>query len=608
MLLHSVQRERRAATALTVVAVVAVSLTIALGAVLRLSDPLSSPVVPAEDPYTHMALVREHLRTGELSPLNTESQLYPPGLHAFLAAAWVYTGTDLYDLVLYGPAILGAIGILGMAVLLWRNAGPVAAFVGALAIAVAPEAIFRTTMMSPTALDLAVVPFFLYALLRILAGRLGWTAVAAPVAFFLALAHPWLLAILAAAGVAFLISVLLFPWPASRAQPLSTRGVAAALAVLGAALGVAVMMPTFGGSVNLPQGNLVLLGFAILAASLAPIVILLVSRKGRATIGLLSRAPPHLIVRLGLSAAIAATLIVTTFVAIQHGMPMHVDVPRAFGWPMLLLAFAALVALPFIASPIANLSAALFAATAPFVVFNPMQSEFLPHRTAIFLGIALAALAGVAAGALARRGGPLALAWLSHRPSRISSPTAATSTASPASAAPAASVPSTSSRRHARPLLLAAIPALVVAILLGGSIYTGTPDGYPGGWYRLYTPCELDALRDVADEANARPAAVIVTGDWQAKLVLAALTDDAERVWYKGDAFTSEEERGDLVATMGNNGRPVILVMDRYLNVETPDAETDFAQSAPWQPLGSWCSGMGFEQPRMTAYIANGGA
>src|SRR5688500_12071397 len=86
-------------TALTVMAILSV---VALAVVLRLADPLSSPVVPAEDPYTHMALVREHLRTGELDPMNTHETLYPPGLHGFLAVAVVLTGADLYDLTLYG--------------------------------------------------------------------------------------------------------------------------------------------------------------------------------------------------------------------------------------------------------------------------------------------------------------------------------------------------------------------------------------------------------------------------------------------------------------------------------------------------------------------------
>ncbi len=567
---------RRASHGTVALAVGAIALAILLGAFLRMADPLSSPVVPAEDPYTHMALVKEHLRTGELNPLNEQGTVYPPGLHGFLAAAWVYTGSDLYGQVLFGPVLFGAIGILGMAILLWRTAGPVAGFVAALAMAVAPEAIFRSNMMSPTAMDLAILPFFLYALLRVLAGRLGWVGVAAPMAVFLALAHPWLLAILSAAGLAFIVCAILFPASASRAKPTSMTGLVACIAVLGSGLAIAFMMPSFGGILNLPHGtNLIPLGLGIAVLALAPSLVMVLSPRARAFTGWFVRAPPHLAVRLGLSLALAVALVATTLLAIQTGMPAFVDLPRSFGWPVLVLAFAAIVALPFIASPIANLAASLFAATYPFVVFNPLNSEFLPHRTAIFLGVALAALAGVAAGALVR-----AAAHAMHR---------------------RAAAPARPARRSARPFMLAA-PALLICTLLGGAVYAGTPDAYPGGWYRLYNPCELDALRDVARQADLDPNAIVIVGDWQAKLVLAALTNDAGRVWYKSDVFTSEEERGDLVATMSNNGRPLIVVMDRYLRVETPDAETSFAASPPWHPIGSWCAGMGIEQPRIEAY------
>src|SRR5688572_26440747 len=71
--------------------IAAIAAILALGVVLRLVDPLSSPVIPAEDPYTHMAIVREDLRTGELQPLTEGADLYPPGLHAFLAAVLVFS-------------------------------------------------------------------------------------------------------------------------------------------------------------------------------------------------------------------------------------------------------------------------------------------------------------------------------------------------------------------------------------------------------------------------------------------------------------------------------------------------------------------------------------
>jgi hypothetical protein len=565
-----------------VVAAVAVAAAIALGVVLRLADPLSNPVIPAEDPYTHMALVREHLRSGDLNPLNPHETLYPPGLHAFLAAAWVFSGADLYQIIRLGPVVFGAIGILGMAVLLWRSEGPIAGFVGALALAVAPEAIFRTTMMSPTALDLALLPFFLYALLEILRGRLAWAGVAAPLAVFLAIAHPWLLAILGIAGLAFLVLALVLPWSASRSPPTSLPGLACTAAILGGGLGLALLMPGFGGVLNLPHGTpLGLLAALVAGLSFLPGAVLLLSRRSRARLQpVLSRQPPSLLARMGWSAGLAATLLCVTTPAIQHGMPDFVDLPRMVGWPVLALAFLALVALPFIASPAATLGASLFAATYLFVIYNPFHSAFLPHRTTIFLVVGLAMLAGVAAGAAARA----VTAALARRRRAPSNPL-----------------------RRARPAFVLA-PMLLVAVLLGGSVYAGTPDAYPGGWYRLYHSCELEALRDVARDADAAPSTIVVTGDWESKLVLAALTSNASRIWLKPEFFTQESARGDLVAALQHNGHPVVVVVDRYLRAETPDADVRFLAEPPWRVAGEWCSGMGIEQPRIAAYASDGGA
>lgn len=584
-----------------VLAVVALGMVVALGLVLRLADPLSSPVVPAEDPYTHMALVRDHLRTGELEPLNSYETVYPPGLHGFLAAIAVFTGADLYDLTLYGPSFLGAIGVLGMGILLWRTAGPVAGVVGALAIAVAPEAIFRTTMMSPTALDLAVLPFFLYSLLRLLAGRLGWAGVAAPTAIFLALAHPWLLAILCAAGLAFLLLAVACPWPLSRGAPLSLMGGALCLAVLGGALGIAFSMPTFGFVLPVPDGvELPAVGLAVAALAAAPTAALVLARRrgwDRQDLGVL-RVPSF--VRFAVSLGIATLVAGAWATAHAQGLPEFVRLPTMLGWPILLLAFAALIALPFISSPVGTLAAGLVAATLPFVLFNPLDSEFLPHRTVVFLGLGLAILAGVAAGAAAR-GAAIALHALSDR-------LAARRQASPVAqqAKSARRTPTPAGAGATRPMLLATLPALLVTLLLGGSVYAGTPDAYEGGWYRLYNECELDAFRDIADRANADPSAMLVTGDWQAKLVLASLTDDASRVAYLSEAFDSAERKDGLVAQMEKEGRPLVFVVDRHLRAETPDADLGFLSSEPWQPAGAWCANMGLPQPRVTAYSTGG--
>jgi hypothetical protein len=572
-------------------ATLAIASAVAVGFVLRLADPLSSPVIPAEDPYTHMALVREHLRTGSLDPLYPNSGLYPPGLHAFLAAAWAYSGVDLYQVVLLGPVFLGAIGVLGMALLLARNQGPLAGFVGALALAVAPEAIFRTNMMSPTALDLALLPFYLLALLELLKGRMGWLGVAAPMSLFFVFSHPWLFPILAMAGAAFVLLAWALPWPA-RFAPLSWVGVAGALACVGAGLGLT--LSTCGGLcgpglrdvLTLPKDAFFsALPYFVILASLAPLALLANPRRRARVAAWRPGTPRPLWVRLA-----ASVLLCVALPALRQGLPEYVDLPRMFGWPIVLLAFAALAMLPFVTSPAANVGAGLFAATYPFVIYNPLHSPFWPHRTAVFLGLGLVILTGVAAGAIAHG---IAVAWnalLARRARRKAKD----------GAAPAPHLPPAGS------YLALFLAVLAVPAVVGGAVYTGTPDGYEGGWYRMYPACEMDALREVAKAADADPAAIVMTGSWEAKLVVASLSSDASRVWYTQGFFTSPGTRDKLEGQFANHGHPVLVVVDRYLKTETPSADTSFLDAPPYHSLGSWCTG-GTGQTRLQAY-SNAGA
>ncbi|HEX2065558.1 MAG TPA: hypothetical protein VHI93_01980 [Candidatus Thermoplasmatota archaeon] len=578
-------------------AVVATMAAVAVGFVLRLADPLSSPVIPAEDPYTHMALVREHLRTGTLDPLYKGGGLYPPGLHAFLATVWSFSGIDLYDIVLLGPVFLGAMGVLGMALLLSRNQGPLAGFVGALALAVAPEAIFRTNMMSPTALDLALLPFFLLAMLELLKGRMGWLGVAAPMSLLFVYSHPWLFPIFTLTGLALAALALAFPWQ-SRFAPLSLPGAAGALACVGVGLGLT--LSTCGGMcgpglrdiMDLPRGGFFdALPYLTMLVAAAPLALLALRPRLRAKAAAWhpsSRRPLWL--RFLASAAIAGALCAVTLPALEAGLPEYVDLPRMFGWPILVLAFAALVALPFAASPAACMGAGLFAATYPFVIHNPLESPFWPHRTAVFLGLGLAILAGVMAGTAAHA---VARAWDAFLSQRARKRLAGDAAAAP--------------RPHPGSHALLLLAVLAVPAFAGGAVYAGTPDGYSGGWYRMYPACEMDALREVAAHIDANPEAVVMTGDWQAKLVLAALSSDASRVWYKQTFFTLQKSREDTQAQLFQKGGELIVVVDRYLRVETPNADTSFLESPPYRPLGTWCANGGTGQSRLQAYTTAGG-
>jgi hypothetical protein len=565
-------------------AFVAVAAALVVGWQLRMRDPSSSEVLPAEDPFMHMALVREHVRDGHLDPLNPGARLYPPGMHAYLAAAWVYTGTDLYEVVRLAPVFMGLLGIVGVGLLLTRTDGPVAGFVGAMAFAVAPEVILRTTMAAPTALDLALLPFFFYAIFETLRGRLGWAGVAGAIALFLVFSHPWILSIIGLAGVVFAIATLALPWPRSRGPPVAALGLAAAVAVIGVTWGLSVSScwgwcgPSFQ-DVYPGGGRLALIAPFLAAASLLLATLIVYSRRGLDRFferPVPERAPP--VSRAVMSAALAIFLVAVTYPAVQQGLPRFVFLDSMFGWPILALAILGFVALPFLPSPAAHLGAAIAAVTYPFVIYNPFHSEFWPHRTAVYLGLGLVLLAGVAAGALTR--------WIVET-----------------IAAVRANAP-TPPRWTARPVLVLA--PLVAAVLLGGAVYAATPEDNPS-WYRLYEPCQFDTLQQAATRASADPDLVVVTGDWQAKLVLAALTTNASRVWYKGDFYTDPNQRADVL-----KWHAALAVVDPHLmpslRNQTPDADTSFLHSSPWQEVGRSCADPDTGEPAVLVYAAPRGA
>ncbi len=382
---------------------------IGIGVLARLEDPLSTWVIPAEDPYTHMALVRDHLADGSLDPLHEGGRLYPPGMHAFVAAAWAFTGADLYNLFRFTPVLFGAIGILALALLLLRFEGKTAAVLGAFAIALAPEAVVRTTMMAPTAMDLFLIPVFLYALLHVAQGRMTWLGVAAPVALFLVFSHPWVFGIMSMTGLAFLVLALALPWSKDQAPQVSAQGLAAGAAVIAA--GVAMSMDGCWGTCG-PGFKVVL--------------------------------------------------------------------------------------------------------------------------TARLVALAARRLPELAPDELARQAASMSL-----------------------------------------------IPVVLVGLSLGG-VWAATPDAGDHRWYRLFEACEMETLGTVAQDASQDPEAIVVTGDWRPKLVIAALAGNASRVWFTASFYTASDQRQDMLGHLDGREAPYHVLVDQHTRQNT-DANLSFLDDPGWE-------------------------
>ncbi len=584
----------KVATAVMLVALVA---TVVLGLVLRLQDPLSSPAVPAEDPYTHMALTRSHLADGNIEPLYTTGTTYPPGLHSVLAATWVYTGADLYDIFRVGASVMGAIGVLGVGLLLTRWGGLAAGLTGAMAFAVAPEAIFRTTMMAPTAFDLAVLPFLFYALLQLMQGRFIWAGPAAALCLFLTVAHPWVLGILGPAILVMAVLALMFKIPrADKAEGKPEKasmaptvaGIGAVLLVSGMTLGVAVFacwtdcglgfqdiaVPTL-------DADLDRIALAISGTSVGLGVLLVAGRKK--LVGVHEKVGAALgnpRVRPVMSVLIGAVVLGILIPAIRAGMPDQVDLPRMMGWPIIALAAAGLVALPYIRSPAILAGAGIAAATFPFVVHNPFHSEYWPHRTAVYLSIGMVLLAGAFAGAAIRA---FIRAWNNaavHRGHLAGT------------------------RLGVRSAMAGGVLSLFLAISLAGTVYAVSPPEYEGGWYRLYPDCEFEALRDVAQ--NQDESTIIITGGWEAKLVMAAFAPEPLNVWPSRGFYWDGEHRNQVLNDQLLGGKSVVVLVDRYLALENPGLDLSFLNEAPWTAEESLCNGMGIVQSRVLTYRAEG--
>lgn len=161
-----------------------------LALALRLKEPLSSPIVGAEDPYLHMS------KTWDLVQGKGWDHGYPPGFQVLLAPFALLGPEAFYLAARFLPPLLGVAQAFGLYLLARTRLSEGGALAAALLAAVMPENVFRTDLLFPTALDLAVLPFLFLLALRASEGSRGALAGAAAVLLALVWVHPWVVALL----------------------------------------------------------------------------------------------------------------------------------------------------------------------------------------------------------------------------------------------------------------------------------------------------------------------------------------------------------------------------------------------------------------------------
>ncbi|HEX2022003.1 MAG TPA: hypothetical protein VHH36_04775, partial [Candidatus Thermoplasmatota archaeon] len=205
---------------------VAAAAIVLLALALRLREPLSSPVIGAEDPYLRMANAWDVAQGRGLFTSH-----YPPGF-SLLLAPFALMGPEVFYVVgRFLPPFLGAAQVLGVYALGRAYLRPVGALGGALVVALIPENVFRTNLLFPTALDLAVLPWLFLAALRAHEGSRRALVAAGAMLAALLVTHPWVVALVVPV-LAVHAALLLARSPRRAAMALAAVGVAGALLLL----------------------------------------------------------------------------------------------------------------------------------------------------------------------------------------------------------------------------------------------------------------------------------------------------------------------------------------------------------------------------------------
>lgn len=309
--------------------------------VLRLRDPWTNPVIGAEDPYLHMERTWNLLQG---KPVHD----YPVGFMAFLAP-FAALGPDAFYLAArFLPALLGVASVLGVFFLARTGLDPLPSLAAATLVAVMPEHVFRTNLLFPTAVDLAVLPLFFLALVRLHHERPWTIAACVGLSAFLTLIHPWVVALLFPTVLAYGILML------------ARRREGQLVAVAGGTVGLAF------------------LGFLLWSAPL-----------WHPTVLVRDHALPRLLELLDDPRSL-------------FPLPPYVRLSWMLTLPALLLAVAGAVIAVAQRSRVGVLALLWSGSLVPLALVDWFDIWYIPHRVVAFLGLGVAVLAGFPLQALLR--------------------------------------------------------------------------------------------------------------------------------------------------------------------------------------------------------------
>lgn len=562
---------RRSVTSL--VALGLLGLVVAHGVSLRLKDPLSTASLGAEDPYTHVVFTKEAVDKGAFGDsFHLGTSMYPPGLHAFLGILVPLSGVSYHAFARFVPVVFGAIAIVGTYLLAARLAGRrvarpdgtsglaphhAAGLAAALVTAILPEHVFRTVLLFPTALDLALLPAFLLVFVfsfevaraegRVLPRRPESWAVHGLLLLFavpLAFAHPWVVPLfLAPAGLFAALRVL-----REERQPGRTAhalAVPTGIAALATAFAMASRwdksdtgfsdflghVPGLGWVAGLDLPGPLVFGLLVVllgAAAGALVAVVALATRVRA------RLPAP--VRFGVAAGVLV-LLLALLRPMTRDLPFEVSYQAMLGPAAILLALGGLAVALLRPSPLGDLGLGVSVLLFPMTALDLFGSPFWPQRTVAYLCVGVALLAG----ALVAFAHDLLQAGLTHLRGR-------------------------SLDARERPI---AGPVLLVCafLLAAGPVAAAPAPTY--AWYRMYDDAQFEAFREVVDRVEEHPESRVIVHGWQPGLLVKALGDPAS-VYYSPDFFAhgGDQKRAEVLSNVQG---PAYVLVDKHLLREVKD-------------------------------------